>query len=123
MLTFIVSLDVGTSSVRALLFDHNGVEQLDYGKQIAYEPTTTHDGGVEVDPDRLLTLCEQCLDHLHGQLHEKGVRPAGVSFSLFWHSFLGADEDGTPTTPIIHLLDTRSAAQVEWLRERINIVE
>ena len=123
MLTYIVSLDVGTSSVRALLFDQNGVEQLDYGKQISYEPSTTHDGGVEVDPDQLLDLCRQCLDHLHDQLQQKGIRPSGVAFSLFWHSFLGADANGTPTTPIIHLLDTRSTAQIEWLRQRINVVE
>jgi gluconokinase len=76
----IVSLDVGTSSVRALLFDQDGVEQTDYGKQIAYEPTTTPDGGVEVDPDRLLDLCTQCLDELHRQLQSKAIRPAGVSF-------------------------------------------
>lgn len=123
MLTHIVSLDVGTSSVRALLFDQDGLEQLDYGKQISYEPTATQDGGVEVDPDHLLDLCRQCLDHLHDQLQDKGIRPAGVAFSLFWHSFLGTDAQGTPTTPIIHLLDTRSAAQVEWLRAHIDVVE
>lgn len=122
-MTSIVSLDVGTSSVRALLFDQDGVEQPHFGKQIAYEPTTTSDGGVEVDPDHLLDLCGQCLDELHGQLKSKNIRPAGVSFSLFWHSFLGTDADGKPTTPIIHLLDTRSTAQIEWLRARINVVE
>jgi len=120
---FVVSLDVGTSSVRALLFDQNGIEQSDFGKQIGYEPSTTADGGVEIDADHLLELSSQCLDDLHTELQAHNIRPVGVSFSLFWHSFLGADAAGHPTTPILHLLDTRSAAQVEWLRSRINVVE
>ncbi len=122
-MTFVVSLDAGTSSVRALLFDENGVEQPNFGKQIPYEASTTADGGVVIDPDHLLDLAKQCLDELHGQLQAANIKPVGVGFSLFWHSFLGTDAAGNPTTPILHLLDTRSAPQVEWLRTRINVVE
>jgi len=120
---FVASLDVGTSSVRALLFDANGVEQEAFTQQIKYEPLKTPDGGVEVDPDRLLEMCCDCLDGLHVQLREAGIRPAGVAFSAFWHCFLGVSEAGAAATPIIHLFDTRSGEQVEWLRDRIDPVE
>ncbi len=120
---YIVSLDVGTSSVRALLFDATGAEQDSFTQQIKYEPVKTADGGVEVDADQLLEMCVRCIDGLHGALEAADIRPAGVAFSAFWHSFLGVTEQGTPSTPIIHLFDTRSGAQVEWLRERIDVAE
>lgn len=114
--------------MRALLFDACGVEQSGFVSQISYQPEKTADGGVEVDADMLAGLCEQCLDQLHERISEacregKIEPPAAVAMSLFWHCFLGADEECRATTPIIHLLDTRSAPQVEWLRERIDVVE
>ena len=39
-------------------------------------------------------------------------RVAAVAVSAFWHSFCGVGEDGRPTLPILHLLDTRSAGEV-----------
>lgn len=120
---FVASLDVGTSSVRALLFDANGVEQEAFTQQIKYEPLKTPDGGVEVDPDQLLLLCVECLDGLQAQLAAQSIRPAGVAFSAFWHCFLGVSAEGKPTTQIVHLFDTRSGAQVDWLRERVDPVE
>ena len=44
----LAALDVGSSSVRALAFDHRG-GSLGVGIQRPYEPTTTPDGGVEID--------------------------------------------------------------------------
>ena len=109
--------------MRALLFDATGTEQNHFTQQIKYEPLKTPDGGVEVDADQLLAMCVQALDALHAAIEGAGIRPAGVAFSAFWHSFLGVTEDGLASTQIIHLFDTRSGAQVEWLRERIDPVE
>jgi gluconokinase len=59
----LVALDVGSSSVRALAFDHRGAS-LDAGVQRPYEPTTTPDGGVEIDADRLVGLTAEAVDGL-----------------------------------------------------------
>ena len=40
-----------------------------------------------------------------------GLRIAAVACSAFWHSFCGVGEAGRPTLPILHLLDTSSAAE------------
>lgn len=120
---YVASLDVGTSSVRALLFNAQAEEQNAYTQQVKYEPRKTSDGGVEVDADELLGMAIECLDGLHAELEKQDCRPAALAFSAFWHSFLGVDGEGKPTTPIVHLFDTRSGAQVEWLRERIDVVE
>ena len=115
-----MTLDVGSSSVRTLLFDGCGDDQLGFGGQSTYHLTTTHDGGAEVDPDALLQLCLKCLTTLHGQLATAGVKPAAVAFDTFWHSFLGVDGAGKPTTRILHLFDTRSTQQSLDLAKRLD---
>ena len=108
---FIVSLDAGTSSVRALLFDAGGRQVEGYGAHLPYRIRTTPDGGAEMDPDELAGFAIDCLDELHRQVQNAGIRVAAVAFSAFWHSFCGVGETGRPTLPILHLLDTRSAAE------------
>jgi gluconokinase len=109
---FIVSIDVGSSSVRALLFDSGARQMEGYGAQLPYRIRTTPDGGAEVDPDALADLTIDCLDELHRQVQESGFRVTAIAGSAFWHSFCGVDAAGRPTLPILHLLDTRSAEQV-----------
>jgi gluconokinase len=109
---FIVSIDIGSSSVRALLFDSGARQMEGYGAQLAYRIRTTPDGGAEVDPDALAELTIDCLDELHRQVEAAGFHIAAVAGCAFWHSFCGVDAKGKPTLPILHLLDTRSGDQV-----------
>ena len=76
----LVALDVGSSSVRALAFDHRGAS-LDAGVQRPYEPTTTPDGGVEIDADmrpelnrlaRLAATCPGMRIEIHGYSDGRG---------------------------------------------------
>jgi len=109
---FIVSIDVGSSSVRALLFDSSARRMEGYGAQVPYRIHTTPEGGAEVHPEALAQLAIDCLDELHRQIEAAGFRVAAVAGSAFWHSFCGVDAKGRPTLPILHLLDTRSGDQV-----------
>ncbi len=111
----IVTLDVGTSSVRTLLFDAAGQEQPGFGEHQTYQIATTHDGGVEVDADILLKLCADCLAKIHAQLAAANLKPVAVAFDTFWHGILGIDESGKPTTRVIHAFDNRSAAEATKL--------
>jgi gluconokinase len=113
----IVGLDLGTSSVRALLFDPTFSAYPGLGLQKKYEFTTRPDGSVEVDPNILVQLTCDCLDVLHNQMQQKNLKAAGVAISTFWHCFVGIDKDGKPTTPIVHLFDTRSGRQMEQLTD------
>ena len=109
---FVVRLDVGSSSVRALLFDSPARQLPGFGSQVSYEISTTTDGAAEIDPEALASMLIRCLDELHSQVQHSGVKIAAVGFSAFWHSFCGVDKDGKPTIPIQHLLDTRSIDEV-----------
>ncbi|MGH9592855.1 MAG: FGGY family carbohydrate kinase, partial [Bryobacteraceae bacterium] len=116
---FIVSLDIGSSSVRALLFDGLGRACGGFSEQIAYEMTNTPDGGVEMDADKLAKLTIRCLSDLHGKIESANIRPAAIAGSAFWHSFLGVDASGHPTTPILHLFDTRAAPAAKELASEL----
>ena len=83
-----------------------------YGARLGYRVETTPDGGVEIDPETLAELAIDCLDELHRQVHAAGLRVSAVAACAFWHSFLGVGKNGRPVLPILHLLDTRSAAEV-----------
>src|SRR5690349_12084537 len=91
---FIVSLDTGTSSVRALLFDSEGHQMEGYGARVAYEVRTTPDGSAEIDPETLAGFAIDCLHEVHRQVHAAGFRIRAVAGSAFWHSFCGVDSGG-----------------------------
>jgi gluconokinase len=116
----IVALDVGTSSVRTLLFDGRGREVEGFGARLPYEVRTTADGGVEVDAEELAGLAVQGLSEVHAQMKAARLGPAAVAVSAFWHSLLGLGEDGRPTTPVLHPFDTRSAGAARELAERVD---
>ena len=116
----ILSIDVGTSSVRTLLFDAQARELDSFGTQTPYQVRTTPDGGVEVDADQLAGLVIEGLSKIHSQLTAAGTKPAAVASCTFWHNVVGVDAEGRPVTPIIHLFDTRSAGAAKKLAEKID---
>src|SRR2546430_15677162 len=53
---YILALDIGTSSVRALLFDSSGTAIPHVLAQHTYTLTTSNDGEVSIDADMLVDL-------------------------------------------------------------------
>ncbi|HLW80131.1 MAG TPA: FGGY family carbohydrate kinase, partial [Terriglobia bacterium] len=117
---YIVTLDVGSSSVRTLLFDGRAREVPGLSAHLGYELVTTQDGGVEVDADGLAEMTIQAIDQIHQRLAARGLRPDAVASCTFWHNVLGVNANGGPTTPVIHPFDTRSAAAARKLAQRID---
>jgi gluconokinase len=113
----ILSIDVGSSSVRAELYDGSGDGIEGTEVKLDYEFEYTPDGGAEKDADELLDLVVRAVD---GTLSEAGgAEISGVAMSTFWHSVLGLDRDGRPTTPILTWADRRAAESVPDLLERL----
>jgi gluconokinase len=114
----ILSVDVGSSSVRAELYDDAGEGVEGTEVKLDYEFEYTPEGGAEKDADELLDLVVRAVD---GTLSEAGGAViSGVAMSTFWHSILGLDRDGRPTTPILTWADRRAAECVPDLRERLD---
>ncbi|MGH7399153.1 MAG: FGGY family carbohydrate kinase, partial [Candidatus Rokuibacteriota bacterium] len=112
----VLALDVGTSSVRARAFDADGRAQPGAEGQVTYEPRITRDGGVELDPDRLLAAAADALDACLAGCGAPATGIAAVGVSVFWHGLLALDGAGRPLTPVITWADTRSAAAAHALR-------
>ena len=114
----VLSVDVGSSSVRAGLYDGAGDDIEGTEVKLDYEFDYTPDGGASKDADELLDLVARAVD---GALSRAGdVAISGVAMSTFWHSVLGVDGGGRPTTPILTWADRRASSVAPELRERLD---
>lgn len=111
-----LAIDVGSSSVRAMLFDRLGRDVEGLKAQIPYEMRTTPDGGVEIDASALVELVELAVDALIASAGALAPAVGCVGVSCFWHSVVGVDANGDATTPVFTWADTRSRRAAERLR-------
>ena len=99
-----MSIDVGTSGVRAALFD-------EHGRQIEGVQRVRQGGGdfAEINPDLLVDEVVKAIDQLP-------ARSELIAISTFWHSLMGVDASGAPTTPLLTWADTRAFSHAKQLR-------
>jgi gluconokinase len=110
----VLALDVGSSSVRAGLYDERGRE-LEGSARRAYEPRHDRDGSAELDADELVDASEAVLAEAAA-----GNAFDALGISCFWHSLLLLDGDGRPLMPVVLWNDRRAAAQAEELAARLD---
>jgi gluconokinase len=114
----VIALDLGTSSARATLYDARGRAVDGRFHQVAYAPATTHDGGVEHDPARVLEAAATCLDAVVRAARHDDVRAVGVT--AFWHGLLGFDAAHRPVTPLLMWADSRSTREAGLLHDALD---
>lgn len=103
---------MGTSSVRAALFDARGKRVPDSLAQRVYMLKTGNDGRAELDPLELLRQTKACIRSATKGWHKL----SGIGVSCFWHSLLGTDAEGNPLTPIYTWADSRCREDAAALR-------
>lgn len=116
----ILALDIGTSSVRAALFDESASAVSRSLVKREYQFNDTEEGGSEIDASVLLGHVVDCIDRVLEKTARRKVSIDYVTISSFWHSLLGVDERGRPTTPVLSWADRRSRKYSEVLRERFD---
>lgn len=116
----VLTLDVGTSSVRALLFDQSARPVPGSETKFEYPLRLGADGTAEVDVRKLERLALRAISGTVA-LAATDAEIAAVGVSTFWHGLAGLDAQGRPTTPLILWMDTRSRLQAQRLREDLDV--
>lgn len=98
-----LALDIGSSSVRARLFDDHGRALDRIRIQRPYSTDTTPDGGVTINPAELIATILDCIDEAAAQVDHI----ERVAIDTLVSNLVGIGPDDQPTTPIYTWADTR----------------
>jgi gluconokinase len=116
---FILTLDIGTSSTRAMLFDCQAKAVPGCLAQVAYRLRTSPVGAAEFDPPELFAAVVEVIDQLLRQAGSQARQIDGVAIDTLVTNIMGVDASGQPTTPSYTFADTRNAADAQQLREQL----
>jgi gluconokinase len=114
----IVVIDIGSSSVRALLFNS---ETLDVIAQASskYHFITEPAGAAVIDAVTIQELTESCIDRILAEVSNETIEAVGID--TYVGNMLGIDANGRAITPVYAYADTRSSADVDLLRDQIDL--
>jgi gluconokinase len=116
----ILTIDIGSSSLRAALYDRLARSVEGVHARRVHEIRTTSEGVAEADADALVELVWQCLDEVLGEAGPLHTQIAGVAACTFVSNILGVDKAGQAVTPITTYADTRAAGEVAGLRAELD---
>ncbi|HKG99081.1 MAG TPA: FGGY family carbohydrate kinase, partial [Pyrinomonadaceae bacterium] len=108
----LLSIDVGTSGVRAALFDERGNAVFS-----ARNPRNSAEDFAELDADTLVAEVINTIDEL---LTDSTGQVELIAISAFWHSLIGIDAEGQATTQLLTWADTRAAQIANDLRSQFD---
>lgn len=118
---FVLTLDIGTSSIRAAIHDAAARPVANMTARRAHSFMTTPDGGAECDAAALLATVFALLKLVCDGAQNAGVaRIEFIAISCFWHSLVGTDSTGRAVTPLYGWADTRPRTDAEELRTTLN---
>jgi len=115
----LLGIDVGTSGVRAALFDECGCE-IPSASVRNPRDLVRRSGFAELDANEAFQLVARTIDDLLAFTYPVTTHIELISISCFWHSLMGVDASGEAVTPIFSWADTRSVQAANELRARFN---
>lgn len=118
---YVLALDVGSSSVRALLYDANGRMIPEIKAQREYDSITGDDGEVSIDPDMLVTAVTSVIDDALYQAGPLAEQIAAVATDTFWHSLIALDASDRPLTSVLTWADTRADTAARELAHELDV--
>lgn len=111
-------IDIGSSSVRTLLFDD--AARLIDGSVCSgrYDFVTDSDGTAVADAAQIRALVEACINE--ALTHPAAATIGAVGMATFAGNWLGLDESGAACTPVFTYADTRGRSQIPALLEALD---
>ncbi len=110
-MTTVLGIDMGTSGVRASLFN----ERADETSTVKIARSTAD--FKELNPDDLVNEVVDAIDRL---VVSTNTPIEHIAISTFWHSLLGIDSEGKPSTSLLTWADTRATSIAKQLRTRFD---
>ncbi len=112
----VLAVDIGTSSIKAGLYDQNANSIPGIDITVAHEQDISGDGTAEEPVERIVDAVEQAIDGVLSLVSNKNLKIAAVAMDSMASTILAVDIEGGPLTPVFTYADTRSAEDVELLR-------
>jgi gluconokinase len=116
----VLTIDAGTSSARALLYDARGRAIEGLVAQERYSIRSGPDGAVEDDPNQALERIWRCVDGVLAQAGPLADQIRAVAIDTLVSNILAIDAAGQPLTPLITYADTRNDADATELRRTLD---
>ncbi len=117
----ILVIDIGSSSVRAMLFDEFAQPIPQAEIKQSYSFFYGQDGEVTIDPLELQNRVETCVSQLLQNPQASSIEALGIS--TFVGNVMGIDASGNPITPVFTYADTRSSQCVDELQDKIDLAD
>lgn len=116
----ILALDIGTSSIRAAVY--NGEAKVLLETMIKNERLldSTGEGGAEIDAEIAFNQVIETIDFVLQKAENLNGEIEHVAVSSFWHSLVGIDAKGKPTTKLFGWAENRPAKYVNILRDKLD---
>ncbi len=121
--SLILSIDIGTSSVRASLFNYAAEPVRGTSVKIERTLDTTADGVSEIDADEAVSQVVLAIDALLEKAKKLKGEITHVALCSFWHSVMGINAKRRPTTKVLGWADTRSHEYSAVLKKRFDETE
>ncbi|MGN6669360.1 MAG: FGGY-family carbohydrate kinase [Trinickia sp.] len=120
---YVIGVDIGTQSTKALLVDRNGTIVSKH--TCSYQPDTPKPLWAEQWPsvwfDAVLECVAQCVMAATAQgIEASSVRAICIG-SLYGGSGIPVDNDIRPLHPCLIWMDRRATEQVDWVREHVDL--
>ena len=111
---YVIGLDLGTTSSKAVVFDLNGKVTAESERLLTtYFPEP---GWVEQDPAEIMEASIQAVKEAVQLSGVRGSELAGIGISCAMHSLICADAEGKPLTKAMIWSDARSGEQADRLK-------
>ncbi len=119
----VLTLDAGTSSLRAQVWGVDGRPLPEIGARAHYRLGTDPEGGAWLEPEEVLSAVSEALDETLARAESRDARIAAVALDTLSPTLLGVDEQRRPLTPVYTYADTRSRQAAADLRKSLDPAE
>ncbi|MBI2017224.1 MAG: gluconokinase [Candidatus Rokubacteria bacterium] len=116
----VLALDVGTSGLRAFIFDSRARPIRSCIAAVDHAVRTSSTGEASVDADERLRDAATAIDAVLARAGRRAGQIVAVGVSTFWHSLVGVDAHGRPTTRVLTWADTRPRGASAALRSELD---